>query len=471
MIAGSRTGSVGRAPRVAVIGAGVSGLTAAFRLRQRLGRDAVIDVYDRADRPGGLLCTRGVGGASTDVGAEAFIVRRPEARDLVDELGLADRVVSPGGLRPAIWSDGALHPLPAPAMMGIPLGPDPMTGLAAPADLARMAAEPGVPMEWTPGADPSVGSLVGDRFGRSVVARGVDPMLGGVYSALSDQLGLREAIPALARALDDGAPSLTAAVGRVLDAGASATGPVFGALRGGYRELVDALVVAGGAHLHLATAVVGIAERAGGLTVLLDATGEPRPVEYDGAVVAVPVWTAAELLGAVASETAAVLADVRPAGSAVVAVAVPDSTPLPPHSGVLVATDADLALKAITLSTQKWPHLRDGPVRTLRTSFGRLGDPVTRTDEQLVAAAVADVGTVFGAAGLAAPPVIDAVVQRWPGGLPHYAPGHLERMRRALAMLPDRIGVAGSGYSGVGVPACIGTADAAVGKVTAALTT
>lgn len=471
MTVGSRNSTGGRSPRVAVIGAGVSGLTAAFRLRQRLGVDAVIDVYDSADRPGGLLCTREVGGVSMDVGAEAFIVRRPEARDLVDELGLTAHVVSPGGLRPAIWSGDGLHPLPAPALMGIPLGPEPMADLASPADLDRMAAEADVSLAWAPGADPSVGDLVGDRFGRSVVARGVDPMLGGVYSTLADHLGLREAIPALARALDDGAPSLTAAVRHVLDAGASATGPVFGALRGGYRELVDALVAAGGARLHLGAAVTGLAHGPDGFTLLIEASGQPRPIDYDGVVVAVPVWTAAELLGDVAPETAAVLADVQPAGSAVVAFAVPESTPLPEHSGVLVATDADLAIKAVTLSTQKWPHLRGGPVRTLRASFGRLGDPVIRTDEQLVAAAVSDLAIVFSAAGLPAPEVADAVVQRWPAGLPHYPPGHLARMRTALAMLPDGIGVAGSGYNGVGVPACIGTADAAVGKVTAALPT
>lgn len=459
------------APRIAVVGAGVSGLTAAFRLRRRLGVDAVVDVYDSADRPGGLLCTRTVGGVAVDVGAEAFIVRRPEARDLVAELGLASRVVSPGGMRPAIWADGGLHPLPSPAMMGIPHGPEPMMGLASDSDLTRMAAEPDRPLGWTPGDDPAVGELVADRFGPSVVARGVDPMLGGVYSALSSSLGLREAVPALARALDDGAPSLTAAVGRVLDAGAGATGPVFGALRGGYRDLVDALVAAGGATLHLATPVVGLAGGPGRYTLLLDGAGEPRPVTYHAVVVATPIWTAARLLSGVAPDAARVFATVEPAGSAVVAVAVPASTTLPEHSGVLVATDADLRLKAITFSSQKWPHLRAADLHTLRTSFGRLGDPVAESDDALVAAATHDLTTVFAAAGLPGPAVEDAVVQRWPRGIPHYAPGHLARIRGALELLPAGLGVAGSGYNGVGVPACIGTAGAAVGKVTADLTT
>ncbi|KXT57888.1 protoporphyrinogen oxidase [Gordonia sp. LUNF6] len=464
-------GRSGDRNRVAVIGAGVSGLTAAHRLRRELGAQARIDVYDAADRPGGLLCTRTVGGTAVDVGAEAFIVRRPEALALVTELGLADRVVAPGPMRPAIWSGGALHDLPAPALMGIPAGPAPFADLAAADDLERMAAEERTPLEWTPGADPSVGELVGERYGRSVVARGVDPMLGGVYSALADQLGLREAVPALARALDAGAASLSAAVRTVLDAGAGGTGPVFGALAGGYRELVSALVEAAGADLRLGTEVVGLRPIADGAAVLVAGSGEPRAVEYDAVIVAVPIWTAARLLSEAAPAAAAVFGEVAPAGSAVVALAVPAATPLPEHSGVLVATDAGLRLKAITLSSQKWPHLRHGDVRTLRTSFGRLGDPVTASDTELVDAAVADLGTVFAAAGLPAPQVADAVVQRWPHGLPHYAPGHLARVREAVAGLPSRIGVAGSGYAGVGVPACIGTAEAAVGEITADLRT
>lgn len=454
-------------PRIAIIGAGISGLTAAYRFRQHFGDDIHLDVFDEADRPGGLLRTRTVGGAAMDVGAEAFIVRRPEARDLVAELGLADRVVSPGPMRPAIWSADRLHPLPSPALMGIPAGPETMPELADPADTARMTAEPGVPLAWTVGDNPAVGHLVGERFGRSVVERGVNPMLGGVYSAVADQLGLREAIPALAAALDRGAPSLTAAVQSVIAAGATSTGPVFGALRGGYAELVAALSDAIGPVITHGVAIRGIGATENGFAL----AGAPGDPEYDGVVVAVPIWTAATLLSDVSPSVATVFGEVAAAGSAVVAFAVPAETALPEHSGVLVATDASLRIKAITFSSQKWPHLRTGPVRTLRTSFGRLGSPVTETDDELVAAALVDLETVFAAAGLPAPRVVDAVVQRWPGGLPHYAPGHLARISAALPELPAGIGVAGSGYRGVGVPACIGTAGSAVAKVTAHLQT
>ncbi|WP_026917788.1 protoporphyrinogen oxidase [Gordonia shandongensis] len=459
-----------RAPRIAVVGAGITGLTAAYRLRSTLGPAAEITVLDAADRAGGTLRTRTVGGTSVDVGAEAFIVRRPEAVGLIADLGLAAQVVSPGEMRPAIWSAGRLHRLPSPALMGIPTTPDAAAALVSAADRERMSTEARRPLRWAVGADPSVGDLVGERFGPSVVARSVDPMLGGVYSAAARDLGVREAIPALAARLDAGADSLTAAAAAVLDAGAGTTGPVFGALRGGYRELVEALVGAGAAELRLGCGVTGIDRRVtSGGDVTFDVEAAGGGIRVDAVIVAVPPWAAAPLVADAAPPAAARLAAVDAAGSAVVALAVPADARLPEHSGVLVATDAGLSLKAITLSSQKWPHLRAGPVRTLRTSFGRLGAPVTDTDEELVAHAADDLATVADGAGLPAPEIVDAVVQRWPNGLPHYAPGHLSRIGEVRRSLPRGLAVAGAAYGGVGVPACIASAEAAVGDITRAL--
>ena len=463
--------------RVAVVGAGVSGLTGAYDLRRLLGDETRIDVFCADEAPGGILASATVGGRSLDVGAEAFIVRRPEARDLVIELGLGGDIVAPGALRPAVWSGGALHHLPSPALMGIPATPAALGGLVDDAQRRIVESEEDRPLEWTPGADVAVGDLVADRFGEVVVARAVDPMLGGVYSARARDLGLREAIPALAAALDAGAPSLTAAVGDVLSR-PTGTGPVFGALRGGYRTLVDALVDAARADLHVGAVVRGVHrvgarydldvaghdgadELTGSGATGYDATGYDA-TGYDAVLVAVPVWTAGSLLGSAAPDAGAAFSGVDAAGSAVVAFAVDGETPQ--HSGVLVASDAaDLSIKAITFSSRKWPHLAGAGGRSvLRASFGRLGKPVVDTDDDLVAAATADLRTVFGAAGLAAPDVVEAAVQRWPTGLPHYGPGHLSAMAAGVVSLPAGIAVAGSGYRGVGVPACIGTArDAA----------
>ena len=103
-----------------VVGGGISGLVAAYRLRLAAGDGANITLFDPGDRLGGVLRTELVGGVPTDVGAEAFVVRRPEMPALLDELGLANRQVGTTGARPLIYSQDRLHPLPTAPLNGIP---------------------------------------------------------------------------------------------------------------------------------------------------------------------------------------------------------------------------------------------------------------------------------------------------------------------------------------------------------------
>jgi len=83
-----------------VVGGGISGLTAAYRLRLTAGDEANITLFDPSDRLGGVLRTEQVGGVAIDVGAEAFVVRRPEVPALLAELGLTNRQVGTTGARP-----------------------------------------------------------------------------------------------------------------------------------------------------------------------------------------------------------------------------------------------------------------------------------------------------------------------------------------------------------------------------------
>ncbi|WP_157011397.1 FAD-dependent oxidoreductase, partial [Mycobacterium celatum] len=195
-----------------VVGGGISGLTAAYRLRQAAGDEATITLFDPADRLGGVLRTETLAAQPMDVGAEAFVVRRPEVPALLAELGLADRQLATTGARPLIYSGGRLHPLPERTVAGIPSSPASVAGLVDDATTTRIETEPQRPLGWQPGSDPSVAELVSERFGEQVVTRSVDPLLAGVYAGSAATIGLRSAAPAVAAALDRGAVSLTDAV-------------------------------------------------------------------------------------------------------------------------------------------------------------------------------------------------------------------------------------------------------------------
>ncbi|KKW64331.1 protoporphyrinogen oxidase, partial [Mycolicibacterium elephantis] len=189
-----------------VVGGGISGLVAAYRLRVAAGPHASITLFDPADRLGGALRTERIGGQPMDVGAEAFVARRPEVPALLAELGLAARQIGTTGARPLVYSQGRLHPLPRDTVQGIPTRPSALAGLVDDATLARIAEERTRPLPWRAGADPSVAELVGSRFGEQVLTRSVDPLLSGVYAGSAATIGVRSALPALAAALDRGAP-------------------------------------------------------------------------------------------------------------------------------------------------------------------------------------------------------------------------------------------------------------------------
>lgn len=444
-----------------IVGGGISGLTAAYRLRQAAGEQATITLFEPADRLGGVLRTERVGGEPMDVGAEAFVLRRSEVPALLAELGLADRQLDTTGARPLIYSEHTLHPLPPDTLGGIPSSAQSMAGLVDDATIARIAGEPTRPLRWRPGSDPAVAELVADRFGDQVVARSVDPLLGGVYAGSATTIGLRSAAPGLAEALDDGAASLTEAVRQALPA--SAGGPVFGAVNGGYRVLVEALTRR--ARPDRVRAAVRSVERAESGWTLHDDSGAHW--HADAVILAVPAPQLARLVAGIAPRTAAAAGRVVSASSAVVALAVPADTAFPEQSGVLVGTGETLRAKAITLSTRKWG--RRGEVELLRLSFGRFGDPSgdlarRASDEQLVAWAVGDLAEVFG---LAVEP-LDAHVRRWLDAMPQYGPGHADLVAELRAGLPPTLAVAGSYLDGIGVPACIAAAGRAVAELLSA---
>jgi oxygen-dependent protoporphyrinogen oxidase len=439
----------------AVVGGGISGLVAAYRIRAAVGADADIVMFDPADRLGGVLRTETLCGQPMDIGAEAFVARRPEVPALLAELGLADRQITTTGVRPTIYSQGRLHPLPPGAVNGIPGSPESVTGLVDHATLDRMAAEPGRPLHWQSGADPAVADLVGERFGDQVVTRSVDPMLSGVYAGSAATIGLRSAVPTVAAALDAGADSLTAAVRRALPG--ATTGPVFGAVAGGYQVLLDELI-ARSALRWVPARVTAIAPDGRGWTLQGDAG---QSWSADAVVLAVPAPQAAGLLAGVADRAAAAAAKIPVASAVVLALGVPAGTPFPPQSGVLVASGEDLHSKAITLSTRKWG--RAGDAELLRMSFGRFGDDIARSisDEELQTWAVQDLDTVFG---IAVDPVA-VMVHRWIDALPQYGPGHGALAAEIRAELPPGLAVAGNFLDGVGVPACVAGAAAAAVRV------
>jgi oxygen-dependent protoporphyrinogen oxidase len=429
---------------------------AAYRLREAAGPDASITIFDPADRLGGVLRTEHIGGQLVDVGAEAFVARRPEVPALLAELGLANRQLATTGVRPLIYSEGRLHPMPQGTLQGIPTQASSIAGLVDDRTVAHVAGERSRPFSWRVGADPTVAELIGDRFGGQVVARSVDPLLAGVYAGSSATIGLRSAAPTLAGALDRGARSLTDAVREAVPPPTG--GSVFGAIDGGYAVLIDALVRR--ARVEWAQVAVREVERGADGWNLVDDEGGHWYA--DGVVLAVPAPRLPGLIDGVAPKSAAAARRVPVASSALVILALPGGTPLPEQSGVLVAAGERLNAKAMTLSSRKWG--RRGNVELVRLSFGRFGDGLARNvgDEDLLAWASEDLSAVFGVI----PEPVDCHVQRWIDAMPQYGPGHAGLIAELRAGLPRTLAVAGGYLDGIGVPACVASGTRAAAALT-----
>lgn len=452
---------------VVVIGGGIAGLTAAARLGGVVGGPARarVTLLEASERLGGKLYGGEVGGVGVDLGAESMLARRPEAVELARAVGLGAELEPPTTARAAIWTRGALRPLPGGQVMGVPgdLAALADSGVLTPEGLERARHEGATEV----GDDVAIGRYVADRLGREVVDRLVEPLLGGVYAGHADEISLRAAVPQLLPLAQSGT-SLVEGV-QALTSRPQAAGPVFQGLRGGIGTLPVAVAAAcarAGVELRTGTPVEALRRTPEGWRVT---TAAGELLAADAVVLAVPAPVAARLLRADAPGAAAELDAVEYAGMALVTLAfrradLPDP---PAGSGFLVPPVDGRMIKASTFSSNKWGWLeRAAPdAFLLRTSLGRLREeqPLELSDEELVARSLADLGEAIG---LTARPY-DTAVTRWRGGLPQYPVGHLDRVARIRAAVA-RVGalaVCGAAYEGVGIPACIASGRRAAEEV------
>ncbi|MEU0311602.1 protoporphyrinogen oxidase [Streptomyces cyaneofuscatus] len=458
------------ARHVVVIGGGIAGLAAAHRL---VATGLRVTLLEATDRLGGKLMTGEVAGVQVDLGAESMLARRPEAVSLAEAVGLGGRLQPPATATASLWTRDALRPMPKGHVMGVPGDPAALDGVLSPEGLARIAEE----RDLTPtpvGDDVAVGAYVADRLGREVVDRLVEPLLGGVYAGDAYRISMRAAVPQLFEAVKEGGPLLEA-VRRIQERAAARqqTGPVFQGIEGGIGTLPDAVgdaVRAGGGRILTETPVLGLTRTDAGWAVRTD-TGV---ITADGIVLATP---ASALLAAESPAASAELTGVEYASMALVTLAFRRSDieayeALRGRSGFLVPPVDGRTIKASTFSSNKWQWVADAApgLFVLRTSVGRYGeeDHLHREDGELVAVSLRD---LRAATGLAARPV-DSEVTRWIGGLPQYPVGHhtrVARIRDEVAKLPV-LRVCGAVYDGVGIPACIASAQRAADEIAGEIT-
>ena len=451
---------------VVVVGGGITGLAAARRL---LDAGLSVTVLEGSPSWGGKLAALWLDGVRLDAGAESILARRPEGRALLDDLGLADEVVHPARAKAALLIGGKLHRMPR-SVLGVPADLGELRGLLSSEGYRRAAAEPNLPAGGLR-HDVAIGSVVDERFGPEVTDRLLEPLLGGVYAGHSRELSFSVIAPELYARYRDGGSLLHHAASLVRpDDGR----PVFAGLVGGVSRLVDVLVADlehRGAVLTTHSTVRSLERDHHRFRLTCGPASAPATIAADAVLLAAPAVTTGRLLGGLVA-TGRDLAALPYASVGVVTVVVRGLAER--GSGVLVPPGELPTVKAVTYSATKWTWVAQraaqvwgSGVEVVRLSVGRHREAgVLQTDDAtLLQRTLAEARRI---PGWERAELITGCVTRWGGGLPQYRVGHRDLvagLRQCLAAVPG-LAVAGAAYDGIGIAACLGSAAAAVDKIT-----
>ncbi len=475
--------------RVAIIGGGISGLTAAYEL-QRIAQTAPVErgwectLFEASARLGGIVETVREQGFAVECGPDSWVTEKPWARELAEELGLGTEIIPSNDARKRTYlvQEGSLVPLPSGMRMMVPTQWKPLLAsplFSAAAKLAyQQEPERAEELKQTSllsrgeSADESVADFVLRHFGSEVTDKVAGPLLAGVFGGNVARLSVRAVMAPFVR-MEAEYGSLITALEQRKHAAPAAT---FTTLASGLGTLTDALA----AHLPPAAVHCGVAvdalERVGRQWRVVTA-GNAQV--FDAVILATSLDPTRRLLRSIAHHAAETAAALLPeeASSAIVAalgftlpqshaVKLPEGfgflVPPQPVAGLATAQDpAALSLLACTFVEQKFAHRAPPGGILLRGFFG--GDAAKRlagcSDAEIARLAHTQLARLLGPL----PPPVLTLVRRWPHSLPQYAVGHLSRLKKLhthMEQLPALI-LLGNAYRGVGLPDLVRDARAA----------
>jgi protoporphyrinogen/coproporphyrinogen III oxidase len=459
--------------RIAIIGGGIAGLAAAYELEKARAAGTALDYALFEERPqlGGSLASEIVDGAVLERGPDSFLTEKPAAAELCRELGLAGELIpsNDSARKTYIVVRNRLVALPDGLMFLVPtkLVPTALSPLFSLRTKIRMALELLHPPRPAAG-DESVAELVERHFGREAVDRLADPLLSGIYGGDATQLSAQTVLARMVE-MERQYGSLTRgmlAAHRKMKAMAKNSSktppraaPIFTALRGGMRQLVDALVARlDPASLKTCAAVRGISKTDDGWMV--DAAGMRQ--EFDALIMAAPAWVAGKLLAPVDAALGADLTGI-PYSSSITINLVYDEAQigrLPEGFGFLVPAVEGRSMLACTFVHRKFLGRTPPGKIVFRAFLGGMNNEalLAASDDELVATVRREMSEILGAKAFpAAAEPEHAQVSRWRRAMAQYAVGHKERMQRIHARIAALPGfhLAGNAYDGIGVPDCI----------------
>lgn len=480
--------------RVVIIGGGITGLAAAYRLLELNGASCDLTLLESGSRLGGIVQTDERDGFLLERGPDSFISEKPAALNLVQRLGLASRLIETNDQhrRSFVVRRGRLLPVPEEFHLLAParVWPFLRSDIFSWPGKARMALELLLPRRAVNGRevstdDESLANFVRRRFGREALERVAQPMVGGIYTADPEKLSLRATMPrflemerefrSIIRALRrSSTPTVRERVGSspTVREGSDTSGArysLFLSFDRGMQVLTDALAtrVSKLATIRLNTAVASLTRTQNAGKTWQVKTSNNETVTADAVCLALPAYASAGLLRAVDATLAAKLDEIPYASSATINLAYRrEDIPHPLDGfGFVVPFIEQRSIIACSFSSVKFAGRAPEGMVLLRAFAGGALQPemFESNDTEMLARVRADLRDLLG---IHQPPLF-AEVSKWARSMPQYHLGHLERVQRIeqrAATLPGLV-LAGNAYRGLGIPDCISSGEAAAEQI------
>jgi len=483
--------------RIAVIGAGASGLSAAHRLIE-LSNDGParfdVTLFEASDSPGGVAGTRRIGDYLVETGPDMFITNQPAAVNLCQRIGLGDELIPTetahrGSL---VLRNGKPVRVPEGFMLISPakIWPVLTSSIFSPLGKLRMGLEYLLPRR-TEQTDETLASFVKRRFGKEAFDRLIQPMVGGIYTADPEKLSLQATLPRFIEMEREHRSLIIAsrkqAAVRENDAESEGSGARYGlftAPRGGISDLFNRLleVVRQKATVKLDEPVAAVSLGDSGRYEVTLQSGEQ--LNFDGVVIALPSFHAASVLASGFSvnsdaqtsdsitELTRLLDSIEYSSAAVVVSGhrLADIEHPLDAFGLVIPAIENRKVLAISFTSRKFPGRAPKGKILLRTFVGGALQPemLDQSDEELSQTVRAELRSILGVGG--EPDFMEICL--YERSMPQYYVGHCERVARIRELISGHAGLelAGNAYSGVGIPDCISSGESAAERLAEQLT-
>lgn len=406
--------------KVVIVGGGITGLAAAYEFHKSGWPVTIVE----RDKIGGVIRTERHGNLLIEGGPDSFIVQKPAAKELCEELGLKDRLISTKSRKVHVWSEGRLHEMPEGLFLTVPtkIGPFLKSDHISFWGKMRMGLDLILPRGLEV-EDESIGTFVRRRLGQEALEKLAEPIMAGIYVASADELSLRSTFPRFAE-MEREHRSLIKALRKIPPSGNLSP---FLTLRGGLGELVDALVAAMPSVTYVTGEVKGIA--AGKVRL---AQGD---LEADHVILAIAAPAARKLWPDVP--------EVKYVTTSTVSLSYNKFRDLQ-GTGFVIPRRENRKILACTWTSNKFEGRAPDDKLLVRCFIkGDVDEPEAMARWEMREMLGAPAESLFSKAFT------------WRERNPVYEVGHERKIREAEAKLPPWLHLAGSGFHGAGLPDCI----------------